>query len=470
MNRLRALLTASAVAFCCGQAAAHHVEAFDAVERAFAAYQENESYADVRAVLSEALREAPHDGVLHPDFGLVYAVYADTARFEGNPSFALQLADEGLALINSAPDVDDEMRNALIVSRAYALGDLGRYDEAVEEATIAALWLEQRFGADARAGLEAEIKGWQAKAGGDELPSVAQIAVDLLQRAETTLNAGDSGTAIALASRAMLPATSALSRGAQRMVNAWARSVIGAAFGIEGRHREAVVTLREAVDLLASEPWDGRSMIKLDPDGITELSDKVMWDVFIRLGASALSVEDLELADAALGNIADRAATPQGQYSLLVQRAGILMRSGDFVGVEALLREGEAAAEAAGNLEYAALARFYASVVRMRKRPREPDAPEVTAMLDAAREAAEAVDGDLRLTEYVLTVATRMAIGHAGAYLQALPVSIAAYDIFKQRQQTMADYETGQDAARRERRSFLEMHIGALFWTSAPLR
>lgn len=280
--KLRILLTAGIVAFG-NPAAAHHVDPFELVERAFSAYQEKESYADVRAVLSAGLRAAPHDGRLDPGFGIVYAIYADAARFEGNAAFSLQLADEGLALVNAAPEPDTEIRNTLIVSRAYALAELGRYDEAADEATIASLWLEQRFGAQARADLEAEIKGWLAARNTDILPSVAQVAVDLLQKAEAALIAGDTGSAIALASRAMLPDNSGLSRGAERLVNAWCRSITGAAYGVEGRHREAVATLREAVDLLSSEPWDGRSIITLYPDLVVELTDKVVWDVFIRL-------------------------------------------------------------------------------------------------------------------------------------------------------------------------------------------
>lgn len=465
MNGIRSLALA-AMLLAGGEASAHHIDPFEAVQRAFAAYSENESYADVRAVLSEVLREAPHDGVLDPGFGLVYAIYSDTARFGGNPSFALQLADQGLALVDSAANPDTEIRNALTVSRAYALADLGRYVEAAEEASIAALWMEQRFGADSRAELEQEIRGWLAAAETDELPSVAQIAVDLLQKAETALNATDTGAAIALSSRAMLPESSALSEGARRMVNAWARSIIGAALGVEGRHREAVATLREAVDLLASEPWDGRSPVTLHPDLLTNLTDKVVWDVFIRLGASAISVEDLELANAAMLNMADRATTPHSRYLLLVQRAGILLRSGDFAAVEALFRDSEKAAEEAGDEPNAALARFYASIARMRQGAQEPDAPEVAAMLQAAREAAELAGGDLFQVEYILTVATRMAVGYASAYGQALPVSKAAYATFKERQRSMASYETGQDAARRERRSFLEMHISVLHETA----
>jgi len=463
--KLRILLTAGLIGFG-NPAAAHHIDPFELVDRALSAYQEKESYADVRAVLSTGLRAAPHDGRLDPDFGFVYAVYSDTARFGGNAAFSLQLADEGLALVNAAVEPDTEIRNALIVSRAYALAELGRYDEAAGEAAIAALWLEQRFGAPARADLEAEVRGWLAARDTDTLPSVAQAATDLLQKADTALIAGDTGEAIALASRAMLPDNSGLSHGEERLVNAWVRSITGAAYGAEGRHREAVTTLREAVDLLSSEPWDGRSIITLYPDLVVELTGKVVWDVFIRLGASALFVGDSALADAALRNIADYATTPASQYSLLVQRAAILFRSGDFESVAALFRESEKAAEAAGNPANAALARFYVAVAKMRQGPQEPDAPGVAAMLQAAREAADAAGDNPVQVEYILTTAARMAVGYALAFRQALPVSSAAFAAFERRQKTMGDYEAGQEAVRREHRRFLETHIGVLYETS----
>jgi len=465
--KLRSLLAATAAIVALGgPAAAHHVDPFDTVDRAFAAYQDRESYADARAVLSAALREAPHDGRLDPSFGIVYAIYADTARFEGDAAFSLQLADEGLALVDTAAEPDTEIRNALVISRAYALAELGRYAEAVDEATIAALWLEQRFGAKARADLETEIRGWLAMKDTEALPSVAQAAADLLQKAETALVAGDTSVAIALASRAILPDNSGLGRGAERLVNAWCRSVTGAAYGVEGRHRDAVATLHEAVNLLSNEPWDGLTIVALYPGLVTELADKVVWDVFIRLGSSALFVEDLALADAALRNVADYATTPKLQYSLLVQRAAILLRSGDLAAVAALFRESERAAEAAGNPLNAALARFYASVAEMRQGPKVPDAPGVAAVLEAARAAANASGDDLVQVEYILTAAVRLAVGHAPAFRQALPVSNAAFAAFEQRQATMRSYEAGQEAVRRDRRRFLETHVRILHKTS----
>lgn len=68
--------------------------------------------------------------------------------------------------------------------------------------------------------------------------------------------------------------------------------------------------------------------------------------------------------------------------------------------------------------------------------------------------------------EYILTAAVRLALGHAPAFRQALPVSSTAFAAFEQCQKTMGSYEAGQEATRRDRRRFLETHIGILYETS----
>ncbi|MBU2191018.1 MAG: hypothetical protein KJ796_06320, partial [Alphaproteobacteria bacterium] len=128
-------------------AAAEPLDPFAIVDDAMAAYQLRQDYADTRAVLSKGLRDAGEQGALSPGFAVVYAIYSDTARFEGNASFALHLADEGLRLARTQEEVDREFENMLLVSRAYALAELGRYQEAVDSARIPAVWMGERFGA-----------------------------------------------------------------------------------------------------------------------------------------------------------------------------------------------------------------------------------------------------------------------------------------------------------------------------------
>ncbi len=467
MRTLRCVAAVLALSFWTGPAPAHHIDPYEVIDRAFSAYKEREDYDEVRAMFSAALRDAAHGGKLDPEFALVYALYSDTARYAGNPSFALLLAEEGLALANAAPEPDVELRNTLTISRAYALADLGRYEEAARDASIASLWLEERFGKEARAGLETEIRDWNSRIDGGELPSVGELAIDLLQRAEQALLAGDTGTGISLASRATLPDGSGLSNGAVRLVNAWVKSVVGAAYAAEGRHYPAAVSLLDAVNLLSDQPWNGRDIITLDPDIGTEMTGRIVWDVFIRLAASAVFVNEIEIAEAALRNVEPYATTPEARYSLLVQRASVLMQSEDYATVETIFRESEDEARAAGNEENATLARFYASVMEVRMQE-NPGTESIEAMLQAAMQAAKAAGDNLAQVEYILTTATRLSVNMAQAYRQTLPVSREAYAVFLQRQGAMASYEAGQEAARRDRRRFLETHVGLLFETSKP--
>ena len=368
MTGLRTILLASAMLLA-PMAHAHHVDPFEVIDRAFKAFDGGNGYDASRGVLSASLRDAPHNGRLDPDFALVFAVYSDLVRNQDDPSFALQLAEQGLALALDAEQPDEEVRNALLVSRAYALADLGRYREAIETATIAALWLGERFGSEAREGLEAEAREWVQREGPDtdgEMPSALETAVKLLQQAQQALIAYDTAAAIMLAARAVLPEESELEIGAVRTVNAWSRQITGIAYAVENRNHEAVATLRSAVDLVAEQPWNGRSRPKLREGLVGEGARYLVWEIFIRLAESALDIGDAELGAAALDVAQDYVGTPLDRYSLLVQRAALLMRSADLAEVEKAFAASEEEAQAAGDEENAALARFYASVVRLR--------------------------------------------------------------------------------------------------------
>lgn len=466
MMRLRTLVLAAATAFA-APAATHHVDPYDVIDRAFTAFDGGNGYDAARGVLSAGLREAPHDGKLDPTFALVFAVYSDLVRNQDDPSFALQLAEQGLALVVSAPEPDEEVKNALLVSRAYALADLGRYREAIETATITALWLGERFGQKAREDLEAEARAWaqEEDPGPDgKVPSALQTAFDLLQQAQDALAAYDTAAAIILASRAVLPEGSGLSPEAVRTVNAWSRQLTGIAYAVENRSQEAIAMLRGAVDLIVEEPWDGRSRPKLREGLAGDGARYLIWNIFIRLAQTALDVGDSELGAAALDVAQDYVATPADRYSLLVQRAALLMRSADLAEVEKAFAAGEAEAQAAGDEENAALARFYASVVRLRaaNRAKTMDG-EGQEMLDRAREAATAAGGNLRQVEYILTTAVWQAALNSVPHPAVLPVAREAFAAFREGQRAMAGYDSGQEAARRERRRFMESYLDTLY-------
>lgn len=466
----RAVLALCAL-FVAAPAQAHHVDPFEVIDRAFNAYKTSEDFNDMRAIFSEALRLAPHEGRLHPDFGLVYSMFADGALSDGNPGYALLLADEGLALVNSADEPDVEMRNALSLSKAQALGELGRYREAIEMATIPAVWVGTRFGQKSRDLVDADIRRWAEadRRGGGELPSAIKLSIDLLNRAQDAVSAGDTARAIELASRAALPDEAGIEPESLRLLNAWSRTVMGAAFGKEGRYAQAVRVLRESIAMQARTPWDERGTVEISADA-TEVEQRVAWETLIQLGLSAVFTRELDLATAALANAERFATTPQARFSLLVQRASLMMQGSDLAAVTALLSESEAAARKIGDDENAALAHFYVKVAEMRAQKRAPDAPEVAAVLDAAQAAAELARAQPDQAEYILASAARQTVLWASAHAQSLPVARAAYAIFKERQKTLGSHESGQDQARRHRRQFLETYVDVLFEVDQPGR
>lgn len=465
MKAARPLLLAATLALV-PAAHAHHVDPYETIDKAFTAFDGGNGYDAARGVLSAALREAPHNGRLDPTFAMVFAVYSDLVRNQDDPSFALQLAEEGLELVVGAQEPDEEVRNALLVSRAYALADLGRYREAIETATIAALWLGERFGKEAREGLEAEARGWaqEEDPGPDgKVPSALEIAFDLLKQAQDALAAYDTARAIMLASRAMLPEGAGLETGAVRTVNAWSRQLTGVAYSVENRNREAVAMLREAVDLVAQEPWDGRARPAFREGLAGEGGRYLVWTIFIRLAESALDIGDDALGAAALDVAQDYVGTPADRYSLMVQRAALLMRSADLAEVEDAFAASEAEARAAGDEENAALARFYASVVRLRAAGQAGGEEEGQRMLERAREAARAAGGNPRQVEYILTTAVWQAVINSVSARIVLPVAREAFDAFRDGQRAMAGYDSGQEAARREGRRFLESYLDTLY-------
>ncbi len=461
--RLRPILLAAAM-LVAPAVHAHHISPWEVIDRAFTAFDGGKNYDAARGALSAGLREAPHNGKLDPSFAMVFAVYSDLVRNQNHPSFALQLAEEGLALAVSTAEPDEEVKNALLVSRAYALADLGRYREAIETATITALWLGERFGAKAREELEAESREWARQEGlgpDSKSPSALQTALDLLIQAQDALLALDTAGAIMLASRAVLPEHADL-EGAARTVNAWSRMITGTAYIVENRNREAATVLRSAVDLLCEEPWDGRSKPLFRHELTGESARYIVWNIFIRLAQSALSIGDSELGAAALDIAQDYIGAPADRYSLLVQRAALSMHGGSLDEVEKAFEASEAEARAAGDEENAALARFYASVVRLRIAGAD-GGDEGQQMLERAREAAKATGENPHQVEYILTTAVWQAVINSVPHEIVLPVAREAFAAFRTRQGEMAGYDSGQEAARRERRRFLESYLDTLY-------
>ena len=458
--RITTLLVAGAFA---APAHADHVDPYAAVDKAFTLFKDGGTYQESRAIFSQALRDGRHDGKLDPDFAILYALYSDLTRYDGNPAFALQLADEGIALALTEVPVDDDVKNSLLVSRAYALADLGQYQQAVESVAITAIWMGKRFGDKERKDLEAVARGWAEQAaadGGDgKLPSAVQLSIDLLKKADDALAARDTRTALALASRATLPDGTSLVEADVAFMNARAHSIAGLAYAYEGRSRLAFIALRRAADLVAAEPWDGKSTPRLREDVAREDGWKILaWTVFSHLASAAVGVGELDTAQAAIETASPYAVTPADRFSMLAQQAGVAFMADDYASAIEVFLRGEREAKAAGDAENAALAGLYVAIARLFIAPEDSNTVEQEALLKAASHAADVAAGDPQMVEYVLTTAVR-AVAHRGSVAAALPLARRAFAVFQERQKAMAGYEAAQASGRRERRRFLEMLI-----------
>lgn len=471
MRFFRALAVASLLAGSAGTAAAHHVDPFEVVQQIYEKFKDGASYPETRAMFSRLLRDAAHDGRLDADFGIVYAMYSDLTRYDGNPAFALQLADEGLALLVNAPQPDDDMKNSLLVSRAYALAELGRYQEAIDSVTITAVWMGERFGEKNRTDLEAAAKGWAeaAGAGGASLPSAVQLSVDLLNKAQDAYGRQDTQSAIMLASRGMLPEGTNLEKASVAFQNARAQMILGTAYAFEGRGALAMTALRRAADLLAGEPWDGKSKAQLLAAVRENRSTwNVPWSVFSQIAGLASATGQVELSSAALDTADEFATSPDNRFLLLSQRAALALGRDDFAAAQKTFADAEAQALASGDARNAALSRFYSAVAMLQAGNGDPAGPEGEAVLKAATAYADLPDAALQNAEYALTTAVRMVAGKTGSTAAAMPYARRAFEVFRQRQQAYANYDAAQESGRRSSRSFLEVFISGAYDEANP--
>ena len=370
---------------------AHHIDPAEVVTRAFEQFGKNGSNAEMRAILSGALREARQEEALDASFGILYAMYADIARFEGNPSFALQLCEQGLDLVLGAETPDGNVRNALLVSRAYALAELGRYQEAVEAARIQILWMANEFGQKHADGLERETEEWAKRAAASDadykLPSVADLSLKLATEARDAVNSGDTGKALVLASRALVPPGTGLSDKAVRLLNASAHAIAGVAYAHESRHDTASVAFRRAVELIVDAPWDGKGKPSLDASLLDEAGRDLAWELFSNLASSASFLDDNHFVGAMLDVAGEFADNPGRRVALLLQRAGFAFRTKDYAAAETVFLDGAADARASGDEKNALLAEFYVAIARLFKAD-DTSARPALAELKAAAEAA----------------------------------------------------------------------------------
>src|SRR5690606_26159894 len=141
--------------------------------------------------------------------------------------------------------------------------------------------------------------------------------------------------------------------------------------------------------------------------------------------------------------------------TILVQRSAVLLAQQDFVAAEAELRRSAEDAARNGDAANAALAELYIVITRLYQ-GEEMDEAVLAALIGRTRQAAELAADNRQQHEYILTMAVHQAALRGAAPETLLPLARDAFAEFTRRQRLMRDQSSGQDAARRERRRFLE--------------
>ncbi len=403
--------------------------------------------------LDRAIRDARRLGPLSPDWALVFAMLADSIRNIGeNPAYALQIAEQGLDLARlGGADYANEAA-ALEVSRAYALADLGRMDEAVETATLALPALRATFGDQAADDLESYAKDW---AEGDLTifnTSALVLARRALDEAEAAFETGDHIAALTAAARADLPEGAGFDPAETALLRAEALALSGRALFLMGRLPEAQATLDEAAAQLLHPGWQAgeehwRQPPPQDPKSRARLTELFFWHSrgSVATGALVAAERALDVAE----RLNDRAAW---RVTLLLPQVQIAQARGDAAGADALLARAEAAARAQDDPDFATLMRFYRATnqAAMAATWDAVDVPSLLGATEAALAVAEARPSSSISGDFVRTEAAEFLAG-TGAQEEALRLLRGITD----------DTPPRTEQERQERRRQAEIHIGA---------
>ncbi|MBS8225415.1 tetratricopeptide repeat protein [Vannielia litorea] len=421
---------------------------------------------EIYATLNSGIRDARETGQLTPGWSIFYAMLTDLARLQkDNPAYALQLAEDGLALVARADGTQDEVGWALMVSKAYALADLGRYAEAVEVGRQALPLFRGTYGDEAADEFAGYVNQWERGELGDFNRSALDIAQERITRAEQAYMANEFGRTIELAQSARLPGIAGAGEAGVRVrgMNFRAENLVGQAQFQLGRQRDACGSLLSALRHVAA-PWDGSTRISWHLPPESPADRQLFYMHMSRLSACASHLGQPDLANAALLEAEALANRPDQKADAMTSRASLLAQSGDWEGAHDLLQEAVDVARTSGNPLIIDATRFYAALVAVKTAALRG----VTAPTEALAEAAEVI---LRQTEpplghvFVLreTAETLLGIGETTA---ALEFSERSVNMLRSFLDTSTDSQFGTDQARAGMSNAVETFLSAAHRTA----
>jgi hypothetical protein len=369
--------------------------------------------------LDRGIRAARRLGPLTPDWSIALAMLADSIRNRGdNPAYALLIPEEGLALARAGGAAHAQEAALLEVSRAYALADLGRLDEAA--AVLAAPTLGALFGAGAEADLRADAATWAGGDLGALNTSALVLARRALDAAEAALDRRDPLAALTEAARAELPEGAGFPEAELRLLRAEARALTGRALVLSGRAAEAAAALDEGAAALLAPGWQAGGppvwQVEVPQPSRARLTELFFWRAraAIAAGEDGVALAALALAE----GLNDRA---DWRVTLLLPQVQVAQRRGDEAGADAILARAGAAAEARGDADMALLVAFYRAANQAAMAPtwEAVDAPRLIAVARAAAQAGARGDSVID-PAFVLTEAA------AGLPAALMPAEVLA--------------------------------------------
>jgi hypothetical protein len=413
----------------------------------------------VHQYLEKAVRLGRNKGVLTPDWAVVFMMLSDSIRnTRENPAYALRIAEEGLSLARAGGAAWAQDAQILEVGRAYAFADLGRYEEAVEAATLALPAFRQQFGDEVADEFAGYAAGWAEGRAGAFNYSVEEAANRALKAAEEALDNADYGAAMTSGARAYLPPDTGIDPSRLRLITARAGLVTGRALFALGKEAEAQEALYAGAAQVAEAGWESTPdqndgwLIPPEP------SRETLADLFFWLGKVAASRGDLPVSRAALTRAQALTEDPRLRTVILFTRTMTQVTSGN--GIEAA-QELEATAQSAranGAEDQAVLALFYAQIARAIAAPawQDVDAQSLIAATEAAlAEAARggAIDPDFLRGEAAAMLVGTEALGYALSYARAALAGTARK--IAQSGDTAIGFEAGQQDLRDLAETFL---------------
>lgn len=437
-------------------------EVFDKVMQALGPLIERGDSDGIYTLLNNAIRNARLNGAMHPDWAIIYAMFADHVRnVVGNPGYALQLADDGLDLIAGDPD-QQEFSAALRVSRAYSLADLGRQDEAVASAELALPIFRKIFG-DANADdLVANIEIWRGGGLSADNQSAADLARATLDAAYARYSDGEYARALALASTALLAPEAGLPEQDVRGIDTEAELLMADSLRNLGRFPEAANAYLRALGYITATPWElSGPVLWWGPPPLPDASVSAGYRALFGLAEMTNQIGRRDITIAALAQALLLARSSQERTAVLLVQASVAAWNGDLSGAVALLQTSRDNAAQAGDQVNVLYAEFYVAVIGTLAARTENRAVDPAPVIAATEALLDLASGNRLLDRDFLLAEAAAALRQTDAKSVALEYARQALHLKQVRTEVRGDTGYGSDQDRRQQRRAIETFLRA---------